>query len=63
MVWPYSLALSRAVFAATLGSRHPVALEAAQRARAFCEEHGLRLLLEGIISRLPDDEVATDLAG
>ncbi|MGB5432140.1 MAG: hypothetical protein WBO21_03945, partial [Acidimicrobiia bacterium] len=62
VVWPYSLALSRAIFATTLGSRHPVALEAAHRARAFCEEHGLRLLLEGIISQLPDNEAEADLA-
>jgi class 3 adenylate cyclase/predicted ATPase len=59
---PMTVALSRAVFAVTLGFDHAEAIEISNQARAFFEDNDLRIFLDGIVARFPAESTTADLA-
>ena len=62
VVPPLTVAQSRAVFASTLGFEHPASVAIGNQARGFFDEHDLRIFLDGIVTRFPEESTAADLA-
>jgi hypothetical protein len=59
---PVTVALSRAIFAVTLGFDRAEAVEISNQARSFFEDHDLRIFLDGIVTRFPAESADADVA-
>lgn len=62
VMMPLTLAKARAVFARAVGAESPFAAEKAAQARAFFEDNGFRIHLEGIMQSLSEPIDPSELA-